>query len=317
MSGSLVPTWIFDPFLPPELVERVLDKLGHRGPPPTTIDGLTDLYRSWCRAVPFDNVQFVLRSPLPSGDEPVGLPARTFFAEWLRDGTGGLCGPATWAWHSLLRACGFPSACAIAAINGDHLNHLTAVVELDGTRHVVDAAYQNEVPVPLRVEAESRGYGTGLHEATVRPSGSSWIVTYRAPAQPGDHHCLLSERDANPRVLAGGLRRGALSRMMWMAGGDQAANRRVRSSLFCRRNTADGHVVVIGPQVIRVRHDSGIIGPGVETLEAGLRALGYSSAIVERLGQISALADQDGLEVGSSPFFAPGATHHLRRSAGR
>jgi N-hydroxyarylamine O-acetyltransferase len=142
---------MFDPFLPSGLVERVLDRLGHRDVPPATIDGLTGLYRSWCRAVPFDNVQFLLRSPVPRGSAPVGWPARTFFAEWLRDGTGGLCGPATWAWHALLSACGFRSACAIAAINGQHPNHLTAVVELEGASHVVDTAYQNEVPVPLHV----------------------------------------------------------------------------------------------------------------------------------------------------------------------
>jgi hypothetical protein len=270
MTGPVTPTWFFDPFLPPELVERVLDRLGHRDRPPATIDGLGRLYESWCRAIPFDNVQFVLRSPVPRGDAPIGMPARTFFAEWMRDGTGGLCGPATWAWHSLLRACGFRSACAIAAVNGEVLNHLTAVVEVDGMRYVVDTAYQNEVPVALRADAGAQGYGRGLHEARVRASGTSWIVRYRAPARPVDHDCVLSERDASPRLLAGGIRRAALSRLMWMGAEDPTVSQRARSFLFCRRNTPDGHLVVIGSQVLRIRHESGIAGPGLETPESAL-----------------------------------------------
>lgn len=317
MPAPVAPVWIFDAFLPPELVEQVLDRLGHRELPPTTIDGLTSLYRSWCRAVPFDNLLFLLRSPIPKGETPVGLPARTFFVDWLRDGTGGLCGPATWAWHSLLRACGFHSACAIAAINGEQLNHLTTVVDLDGMSYVTDAAYQNEVPVPLRADAEGRRHGNSYHEARVSARGSSWVVTYRAPAQPVDHHCLLSERDANPRRIAGGIRRGALSRLMWMGDEDAGMTQRARSYLFCRRNTSDGHLVVIGSQVLRVRHDTGIVGPGVETLQSALTELGYSGEIIERVGHITPDAGLDRLEVTGSDFFGHTSPQALRRAAGR
>jgi len=43
--------------LTPDLLERVLMRLGLSERPTPTLDGLQTLYVAWCRKVPFDNVR--------------------------------------------------------------------------------------------------------------------------------------------------------------------------------------------------------------------------------------------------------------------
>ena len=60
--------------LTPDLLERVLMRLGLSERPTPTLDGLQTLYAAWCRKVPFDNVRKLIHvhnhdpGPLPGDD---------------------------------------------------------------------------------------------------------------------------------------------------------------------------------------------------------------------------------------------------------
>jgi hypothetical protein len=73
--------------LAPELIERILIRLGLSARPEPTFGGLRLVYAAWCRNVPFDNVRKLIHlhrhdpRPLP-GDDP-----RDFFGlrndQWI------------------------------------------------------------------------------------------------------------------------------------------------------------------------------------------------------------------------------------------
>lgn len=95
--------------LEPDMVESVLERLGFDSAPSIDAEGLTAMYRGWCRSVPFDNTLKLIALHGP-GDGPLpGMDAEGFFRSFLRHGTGGTCWPTTNAIDALARACGFRS----------------------------------------------------------------------------------------------------------------------------------------------------------------------------------------------------------------
>jgi hypothetical protein len=98
---------------------------------------------------------------------------------------------------------------------------------------------------------------------------------------------------------------------------DAGVAQRAQSFLFCRRNTSDGHVVVIGSLALRIRHGSGISRPGGETIENVLTELGYSGEIIERLAGVHPVGDLEQLEVRGSDFFSHATTNQARGPTGQ
>ena len=70
--------------LSPDRLERVLSGLGLSATPTPDLHGLTDVYAAWCRRVPFDNSQRLIRVQRQDPDVLPGDTARDFFAAWLK-----------------------------------------------------------------------------------------------------------------------------------------------------------------------------------------------------------------------------------------
>lgn len=167
--------------LGPELVERVLDRLGLARAPEPGLAGLAALYRAWCRGVPFDNVWKRIRlhegaaGPLP-GDEPAD-----FFATWLRHGTGGTCWAGNGALAALLATLGFATERVLSTMRAAPdlpPNHGSVRVTLDGAWYLVDASMLFVEPLPLVPGRETRIEHPAWGVAC-RPEGERWAVRWR------------------------------------------------------------------------------------------------------------------------------------------
>ena len=98
-----------EPLPPPEIFERVLERLGLTKRPSIDLAGLNAVYAAWCGRIPFDNIQKRIwfagdRTTPVTGGDPT-----EFFANWLAHGTGGTCWPTSGAMYALLRSLGYPA----------------------------------------------------------------------------------------------------------------------------------------------------------------------------------------------------------------
>lgn len=138
--------------LAPELLERVLARLGLPGQPAPTLDGLRLLYAAWCQRVPFDNLRKLIH--LRRGDAGLlpGSHAQDFFESWLRDGTGATCWAGNGALHALLHTLGFAAVRGYATMlvaPDIPPNHATVVVDCEGRSYLVDASILHGEPLAL------------------------------------------------------------------------------------------------------------------------------------------------------------------------
>lgn len=269
--------------LEPSLVTDVISQLGLPSAPCRSPVGLTQLYCAWCRHVPFDNVRRLLQ--LKSGqDGPLpGVPAAKFFADWLRDGTGGLCVPTAVSWHALLIALGFDASRVVAAI-GDDLtpNHLTVVVRLDAAEYLVDTVNLCEGPVALSAGGTASDGVPSAYAVAVESFGDSWRLHYRSPTQRGHHTCTLLHWDA-PEDLAVELYRTTQA---------AAQFRQFNAVNYSRRNLDDGIIVVAGLNVARISVDGVVRHEVVSDLQEVLVGeIGYSTEVATSIvGTIQGLA---------------------------
>ncbi|MFV0436402.1 MAG: arylamine N-acetyltransferase [Desulfopila sp.] len=181
--------------LPPQLVDQILDRLGLARPPATDLGGLTEIYRAWCRKVPFDNIK--KRIHLAAND-PAPLPGERdaeFFRSWLQSGVGGTCWAGNGALHSLLGALGFCAELATATMLTDTEqppNHGTVVIHLATRRFLVDASMLHDRPLPL----QSGGSTAIDHPAwglSCRPADTSWIIAWRPLHMLAGCNCRLED----------------------------------------------------------------------------------------------------------------------------
>ncbi len=164
--------------LDPALLEAVLQRLGLDSLPSLDIDGLTDLYRRWCRSVPFDNTLKLIalhgggEGPLP------GMDSALFFESWLRHGTGGTCWPSANALHSLVKGCGFRSRLIAASMRDTGVaSHGSTVVALDDGEWLVDSSMLTEEPLRL-----SPDFATGIDHyvfgTSAEPVAEGWLFAF-------------------------------------------------------------------------------------------------------------------------------------------
>lgn len=168
--------------LSPSLTERVLARLGLSDQPSPTIDGLTALYRAWCRAVPYDNVRKLISlhrrdpGPLPGHD------AIDFFEVWLRYGAGGTCWAGNGALYTLLTALGFEAVRGIATIvarPNTPPNHGTVVVACNGVRYIVDASILHGEPLELPASGEPTAVAHPAWGVQLSRGQGQWFVRWR------------------------------------------------------------------------------------------------------------------------------------------
>lgn len=168
--------------LEPQLVERVLAKLGLRQRPALDLTGLNTLYAAFSERVPFDNVRKRIwfagsrETPLPGGDPT------DFFESWLRHGTGGTCWPINGGMYALARALGFDARRIVGSVVVEGYpqgaNHGSVLVKVDGIDYVVDAWLASFKVLPL-LPGKLSSTGEGIHDIRAVPrNGGFEILSY-------------------------------------------------------------------------------------------------------------------------------------------
>ena len=102
--------------LAPDLLERVLSRLGLSAPPALDLNGLKTVYVAWCRQVPFDNIRKLIHVQTQTLSALPGDSAQDFFEAWLKYKTGGTCWAGNGALHSLLVTLGFAAQRGVATM---------------------------------------------------------------------------------------------------------------------------------------------------------------------------------------------------------
>jgi N-hydroxyarylamine O-acetyltransferase len=178
--------------LAPDQVERVLDRLGLDTTPAIDVDGLADLYRRWCRSVPFDNT-LKLIALNSAEDEPLpGMDADDFFRSWLRHGTGGTCWPTASALHALVSACGFTSRVVAASMADTGVpSHGTTIVTVDGIDWLIDE------PLQLSTTSET-AIDHPVFGTSAQPVPEGWLFQFALPYAVATMPCRTVAPSAVP-----------------------------------------------------------------------------------------------------------------------
>jgi arylamine N-acetyltransferase len=156
-----------EPALAPELVERVLARLGLHQRPAPDLAGLNTLYAAFCGNVPFDNVQKRIwfasdqTAPLPGGNPT------EFFENWLAHGTGGTCWPINGSLYALARALDFNARRIAGSVIVDGYpqgaNHGSVLVSVEGVDYLTDAWMSSFKVLPL-IPGTPASTGEGIHD---------------------------------------------------------------------------------------------------------------------------------------------------------
>ena len=172
---------VSEPVLAPDLIERVLAKLGLRNRPSLELAGLNTLFAAHCGSIPFDNIRKRIwfasdqTTPLPGGDPT------DFFEHWLAHGTGGTCWPTNGGLYALVHALGFDARrIAGSVIVGGYpqgANHGSVLVTLDGVDYLVDANIGSFKALPL-VPGVLASTGEGIHDIKAVPSESGFEIFF-------------------------------------------------------------------------------------------------------------------------------------------
>lgn len=152
----------------PELLDRVLSRLELSAPVPKDLEGLTRLYSAWCALVPFDNIRKMISLRERVDARLAGLDATDFFENWLANGSGGTCWPASNAVFTLVTALGFDARRVAGSMYElPQVNHGSVKVRIDGRDWLVDAAMMTNDPIPLGDEVHFKEGLSGAFEVEV------------------------------------------------------------------------------------------------------------------------------------------------------
>jgi len=252
---------------------RVLDKLNLSCVPTQDLDNFTVLYRAWCRNVPFDNVETLLKLAVLGPGHLPALNAEEFFENWLEYGIGGLCVPTALAWCALLCRLSFDARLVACSIDQQNTpNHLSVVVRIGGCDFLADTV--NLCERPLLLSNQSVLYAPAVHVVTIEPAGQSWRLRYRTPVTRNEQSCVLLHHAPVEQLVAD----------LHTSSQTSDAFRHFNRHNYSRRNTEEGVVVVVGSEVIRTdlhgtpRHDMSADVRRVLTSE-----IGYSLEIAQKL----------------------------------
>jgi N-hydroxyarylamine O-acetyltransferase len=263
--------------LPPFLVDRLLKSLSLAPSCPVSRESLADVYRAWCRGIPFDNV--LRRIQISEGDWQSlrGSDPVEFAQGHVDHGIGGLCAPASGALAALLRALGFEAQTVLATIaenKGSDPDHATVVVKVEDEAFLLDTVILCERPLPLDMEGVFR-IDDALHPIVLRRDGEGWLVNYASAMTRAPASCAVLDRPVNDRG------RTALYRLTQ----GSPVFRRFNSALYARTNEPDAVVVVYRTSHVIVRKGRKIerqIDPD-ERRRLLVERFGMSPEIVARL----------------------------------
>jgi len=252
--------------------EKVLKRLGFAAPPPLTLDGLNDLYRAWCRTVPFDNARKRLAlatgapGPLPGGG------AQDFLSYWLEHGAGGTCWPSSNALHGLLVTCGFDARRVAAAMYElEEPNHGSVIVDLAGREFLVDSSMLTDQAFALR-PGERFEIDDPVHPMVAEPVEGSWRFRFGVTLSTDTMVCRMRQDPVDePFYLDYYERSRQLSPF--------------NASLYARRNGSRQVVTFAGStrfEKIPAGVTSASLGPA-ELAAALIDEIGYSAELAAQL----------------------------------
>ena len=185
-----------------DLVEQVLTRLGFSCSPEPTLENLTELYRSWCQRVPFDNVQKLVHLSEGSSAPLPGSDATGFFNTWLEDGTGGTCWAGSTALLALLSELGFTVERALATMMAaPNLppNHGSVRVLIEGRHYLVDSSILFGDPLLLERDGETRVSHPAWGVTGIRLEGT-WTLRWRPLHQTEGFDCRFDDFGVTPEV---------------------------------------------------------------------------------------------------------------------
>lgn len=169
-------------------------RIGYTGARVPTLATLREIHLLHPQAIPFENLDVVLR-------RPVRIDAESLQRKLLHEGRGGYCFEQNLLLSHALKAMGF----AVTQLTGrvryqvpegtpTSLTHMLLLVDLDGQRHIVDVGFGgNTMTAPLLLESTleqttphepfrlSATDGQYLAEAKIR---DTWTQLYRFSLEP-------------------------------------------------------------------------------------------------------------------------------------
>jgi len=277
-AGRLSPVRRTGPYdrgmLSPDLTEAVLSKLGLSERPALDRAGLDEIYRAWCRRVPFDNLVKRIHlgggspAPIPNG------PPDAFFASWLAHGTGGTCWPSAGGLHALLVELGFDARRGSAAmfdnLYGPIHTHGTTLVRVDGVDYWVDSSMLTDVALPLVPHAPTR-HDDPVSPVWAEPVDDLWRVWWTSAANGEEIGCLLLADDV---TSAHYLARYEASRDLSP----------FNAAVYANRNVDDARITIAVGQRFERRPDGITSAPlGDDRDRVLIEEFGYSDAIVAQI----------------------------------
>ena len=264
--------------LPPDLAETVLDRFGFDDSPSIDAAGLAELYRRWCRSVPFDNTIKLIalygEASAPEDSLP-GMDAEEFLRSWLAQGTGGTCFPSANALHALALACGFDSR-LLAASMADigEPTHGTTVVTIGEEEWLIDTSMLTDEPLLLSGE-DTTSIEHPVFATTAEPVDEGWLFHFSMPYAEMTMPCRTITPEAAEHAFF--VERFEISRNMGP----------FNSGPNAKRNDSGGVIAYGGAKRFR-RTAEGIEESDLGDSEtfAGLREeFGLSEEIVDRLAE--------------------------------
>jgi N-hydroxyarylamine O-acetyltransferase len=165
--------------LSPAGIDEIVGLLGFDVRPNADLNGLEDVYRAWCRRIPFDNLRKLVALHHNHPEMP-GIDPAEFFAAWQLTGAGATCWGTNNALHALLVGLGFDARLHAASMFDAEVNHGTTIVMVDGVRWLVDTSLHTDAPLAL-VAGEAFSVDHAGYVATAKPDPGGWLIECTTP----------------------------------------------------------------------------------------------------------------------------------------
>lgn len=185
--------------LSPDLIERILARLGLAQRPDPSLENLRRLYAAWCQRVPFDNARKLIHLHSGNAGPFPGSTPEDFFEAWLRHGTGGTCWSGAGAFQALLQSLGFEAERGIGTMMAaPNLppNHGTVRVRFGEENYLTDCSMLHAEPLQLDGKAEARISHPAWGLSASR-QGEKWHIAWRPLHKPDGLECRLESFGAS------------------------------------------------------------------------------------------------------------------------
>ncbi|WP_349368707.1 arylamine N-acetyltransferase [Salinarimonas sp.] len=227
----------------------VAAKLGMPTEMPLTKDGLTSIYRAWCRNVGYDNISLLKYLDSGSRGDVPGMPGPMYFRLWLDQGVANFCWANCEALGALLSTYGFRTSRVIGTMGTGRnllitaMPHGSLAAYVGEEKYIVDATFLCEEPLAI-VPGEQTTAGAGSLQVWSDPDGQ---IRWQLPQSRFSGSFRIEDEDVRYERFEEEHRRTV----------DGLANGRLyRDKLYLRRNTGDGTVTYDHGHIIRRTADS-------------------------------------------------------------